>query len=82
MMCPASAGASCGAVVLRDLVPARIIVPVSKLDSLRVLEEAGVAPAGAWRSSGACRPTRRRHRGGSCPRRVRSHGPGTGSLVL
>jgi hypothetical protein len=31
--------------VFRDLVVARIIEPVSKLDSLRVLEEAGVAPA-------------------------------------
>jgi hypothetical protein len=30
--------------VFRDLVLARIIEPVSKLDSLRVLEEAGVAP--------------------------------------
>ena len=31
--------------VFRQLVLARIIEPVSKLDSLRVLEEAGVAPA-------------------------------------
>jgi hypothetical protein len=31
--------------VFRDLVLARIIEPVSKLDSLRVLEEAGLAPA-------------------------------------
>jgi hypothetical protein len=31
--------------VFRDLVLARVIEPVSKLDSLRVLEEAGVAPA-------------------------------------
>jgi hypothetical protein len=31
--------------VFRDLALARIIEPVSKLDSLRVLEEAGVAPA-------------------------------------
>jgi hypothetical protein len=31
--------------VFRHLVLARIIEPVSKLDSLRVLEEAGVAPA-------------------------------------
>jgi hypothetical protein len=31
--------------VFRDLVVARIIEPVSKLDSLRVLEEAGVAAA-------------------------------------
>jgi hypothetical protein len=37
--------ASGGDVVFRDLVLARIIEPVSKLDSLRVLEEAGVAPA-------------------------------------
>jgi len=34
-----------GDAVFRDLVLARIIEPVSKLDSLRVLEEAGVAPA-------------------------------------
>jgi hypothetical protein len=33
-----------GDAVFRDLVVARIIEPVSKLDSLRVLEEAGVAP--------------------------------------
>ena len=31
--------------VFRDLALARIIEPVSKLDSLRVLEEAGVAAA-------------------------------------
>ena len=31
--------------VFRELVLARIIEPVSKLDSIRVLEEAGVAPA-------------------------------------
>jgi len=37
--------ASGGDEVFRDLVLARIIEPVSKLDSLRVLEEAGVAPA-------------------------------------
>jgi hypothetical protein len=37
--------ASGGDTVFRDLVLARIIEPVSKLDSLRVLEEAGVAPA-------------------------------------
>jgi len=36
-------GASGGDVVFRDLVLARIIEPASKLDSLRVLEEAGVA---------------------------------------
>jgi len=37
--------ASGGDQMFRDLVLARIIEPVSKLDSLRVLEEAGVAPA-------------------------------------
>jgi hypothetical protein len=31
--------------VFRHLVLARIIEPVSKLDSLRVLEEAGITPA-------------------------------------
>jgi hypothetical protein len=37
--------ASGGDEVFRELVLARIIEPVSKLDSLRVLEEAGMAPA-------------------------------------
>ena len=39
------AEAAGGDEVFRDLVLARIIEPVSKLDSLRVLEEAGVAAA-------------------------------------
>jgi len=38
-------GATRGDQVFFDLVAARIIEPVSKLDSLRVLEEAGVSPA-------------------------------------
>jgi hypothetical protein len=38
--------ATAGDEVFRQLVLARIIEPVSKLDSLRVLEEAGVTPAG------------------------------------
>ena len=38
-------GAAGGDEVFRDLVLARIIEPSSKLDSLRVLEEAGVTPA-------------------------------------
>ena len=38
-------GAAGGDEVFRHLVLARIIEPSSKLDSLRVLEEAGVAPA-------------------------------------
>jgi Transposase DDE domain len=37
--------AASGDAVFRDLVLARIIEPVSKLDSLRVLEEAGLTPA-------------------------------------
>src|SRR6516165_6357573 len=37
--------AASGDDVFRELVLARIIEPVSKLDSIRVLEEAGVAPA-------------------------------------
>jgi len=41
--------ASGGDVVFRDLVAARIIEPASKLDSLRVLEEAG-APAASYRT--------------------------------
>jgi hypothetical protein len=36
--------------VFRDLVLARIIEPASKLDSLRVLEEAGVTPAASYRT--------------------------------
>ena len=36
--------------VFRDLVLARIIEPASKLDSLRVLEEAGVAAAASYRT--------------------------------
>lgn len=36
--------AACGDEVFRQLVLARIIEPTSKLDSLRVLDEAGVAP--------------------------------------
>jgi hypothetical protein len=38
-------GAAGGDAVFRDLVLVRIIEPVSKADSARVLEEAGVAPA-------------------------------------
>jgi Transposase DDE domain len=37
--------ATAGDAVFRDLVLARVIEPASKLDSLRVLEEAGVTPA-------------------------------------
>lgn len=64
------AAAAGGDEVFRDLVFARIIEPVSKLDSLRVLEEVGVAPVSyrtvtrhlpeyakkAWRTglAGAC----------------------------
>ena len=36
--------------VFRDLVLARIIEPASKLDSLRVLEEAGVTAAASYRT--------------------------------
>ena len=45
MRCWALSRAAGGDEVFRQLVLARIIEPVSKLDSLRVLEEAGVAPA-------------------------------------
>jgi hypothetical protein len=55
--------------VFRHLVLARIIEPVSKLDSLRVLEE-GRRPT--RRSSGGCRPMRRRRGASGCPR----HAPG------
>ena len=55
--------------VFRHLVLARIIEPASKLDSLRVLEEAGVARGVvSHRSSGACPPTRRRSGGSGCRR--------------
>jgi len=39
-----------GGMVFRDLALARIIEPTSKLDSARVLEEAGIAPASYPRS--------------------------------
>jgi hypothetical protein len=42
--------ASGGDEVFRDLVLARIIEPASKLDSLRVLEEAGVTAAVSYRT--------------------------------
>jgi hypothetical protein len=48
--------------VFRDLVLARIIEPASKLDSLRVLEEAGVtAPRGPGLSGGAINLTQGVH---------------------
>jgi hypothetical protein len=40
--------------VFRDLVLARVIEPVSKLDSLRVLEEAGVVPDREATPAGLC----------------------------
>ena len=43
-----------GDAVFRDLVLARIIEPVSKLDSLRVLEEAGVVSHGESPPAGIC----------------------------
>jgi hypothetical protein len=64
------AQASAGYDMFRQLVLARIIEPASKLDSLRVLEEAGLEPGRTRRSSGACRPTPRLRGGTSCPRRV------------
>jgi hypothetical protein len=59
--------AAAGDKVFGQLVIARIIEPVSKLDSLRVLEEAGVAAASYRTSSGACACMRRRPGGPSCP---------------
>ena len=52
--------------VFRDLVLARIIEPVSKLDSLRVLEEAGSRRLLTGPSGAACRPMRRRRGGSGC----------------
>src|SRR5579862_69757 len=54
--------------VFRHLVLARIIEPVSKLDSLRVLEEAGWSRRPTARSSGACLPTHRSSGGSGCRR--------------
>src|SRR6266702_8605690 len=46
--------------VFRQLVLARVIEPVSKIDSLRVLEEAGIAPPSYATLKRGCPPTRRR----------------------
>jgi hypothetical protein len=54
--------------VFRHLVVARIIEPSSKLDSLRVLEEAGVAPASYRTLKRRLRPTRRSPGGRACRR--------------
>jgi hypothetical protein len=61
--------------VFRDLVLARIIEPVSKLDSARVPEEADIAPASY---PTACRRLRMYARGllaGQAGRGVRGAGP-------
>ena len=70
--------------VFRDLVLARIIEPASKLDSLRVLEEAGVARGVVPdRASGACRPMRRRRGGSELSAACAAHARlGPASLVL
>ncbi|WP_290514622.1 IS1634 family transposase [Aeromicrobium sp.] len=69
--------------VFRQLVLARIIEPTSKLDSLRVLEEAGVAPA-SYRTMNRRLPvyakdTWRRALAGACAQRAAL---GPASLVL
>lgn len=62
--------ATCGGLVVRDLVLTRIIEPTSKLDSIRVLEQVGV-PAMSYPTMnrpevhGRSRPLRR-HRRGRC----------------
>jgi hypothetical protein len=61
-----SGGAAGGDEVFRDLVLARIIEPVSKLDSLRVLEEAGAAAASYRTVLRRCPPMRSRRSGRSC----------------
>src|ERR1700709_1722266 len=70
--------------VFRDLVVARIIEPASKVDSLRVIQEVGVAPASyatvKRRLPGYAQPSWRQTLSAACasPRRV---GPGiTGAL--
>jgi len=57
--------------VFRQLVLARIIEPLSKLDSLQVLEEAGVAPASYATLKRRLRPTRRIRGGASSRPRAR-----------
>ena len=66
------AAAADGDDVFRHLVPARVIELVSKLDSLRVLEEAGVA-RGMRQSSAACRRTYRSKGGSGCRPTFPSH---------
>ena len=69
--------------IFRHLVLARIIEPVSKLDSLRVLEEAGVAPASyptvKRRLPEYAREAWRRRLSAACARHA---GLGPASLVL
>jgi hypothetical protein len=62
--------ATAGDEMFRQLVLARIIEPASKLDSLRVLEEAGEAPASYATLKRRLPAMRRRHGGRSCPRRA------------
>jgi hypothetical protein len=57
--------------VFRDLVLARIIEPVSKLDSLRVPEEAGVMPASYATRKRRLRLTQRTRGGSRSPRPAR-----------
>ena len=59
-----------GDVVFRQLVLARIIEPVRKLDSLRVLEETGIAPVSYATLGAACRPSPIRRGGQGGPRRA------------
>ena len=70
--------------VFRDLVVARIIEPVSKLDSLRVLEEAGLAPPPYPDGDAAAAGVRPRVLAAADLRRVRRArpaGPGQPCLV-
>jgi hypothetical protein len=70
--------------VFRHLLLARIIEPSSKIDSLRVREEAGSRRRRMPRSSGACRPMRRKHGGSGCRKPApRTHARlGPASMVL
>ena len=77
--------ATAGDEVFRQLVLARIIEPASKLDSLRVLEEAGEARGVvSRRSTAACRPTPRpawRQQAVRGLRRARQAGAGIAGAV-
>ena len=77
------AAAADGDEVFRQLVLARIIEPTSKLDSLRVLEEAGIAPVSyrtlKWRLPGYAADAWRERLAALCAHHV---GLGPATLLL